>query len=250
MNTALQAIGVFLLGGLAGALVNYLADILPLTRRFIHAPLCVYCHEPVPWRQYLLYRRCPQCGKRRSLRTWIVQAAFPLALLLFWLQPNARLNFWIGAGLIVYLGLVTVTDIEYRVILTPVSAVGALIGFAIGWALHGPWATLLGGVAGFGLMLLLYYGGELFARWVSKLRGQEIEEVALGFGDVNLGGILGLILGWPGITAGLLLGILIGGLAGVVYLVAARICGRYRAFSAIPYAPFLILGAALLLFRP
>jgi len=34
----------------------------------------------------------------------------------------------------------------------------------------------------------------------------ETDEVALGFGDVNLAGIMGLLLGWPGITAGLVIG--------------------------------------------
>ena len=37
------------------------------------------------------------------------------------------------------------------------------------------------------------------------------EDVALGFGDVHLSGILGLLLGWPGITGGLFVAIILGG---------------------------------------
>ena len=66
--------------------------------------------------------------------------------------------------------------------------------------------------------------------------------------DVILGGILGLILGWPGIVAGLVLGILIAGLVSFLYLVGMALIRRYQAFTAIPYGPFLVASALLLLF--
>lgn len=141
-------------------------------------------------------------------------------------------------------------DLEYRLILNPISLAGAIIGVCTGLYLHGWISTILGGVAGFGIMWVLFFLGELYLRFLSKKRGEVIEEVALGFGDVNLGGVLGLILGWPGITAGLLFAILIGGLVSGGYLLYTMINKRYRPNTAIPYAPFLILGAMLLLYRP
>ena len=72
--------------------------------------------------------------------------------------------------------------------------------------------------------------------------------MALGFGDVNLAGVLGLLLGWPGIVLGLLLAILIGGVVSLVYLVVMAVLRRYHTFMAIPYGPFLIISAILLLY--
>ncbi len=250
MNAALPLLGVVIFGWLAGMLVNYLADVLPLTRTFTGPALCVHCQQVIPWPGYLAYRPCPECAQPRGWRTWAVQVGYPLIFAWQWLQPNGRLTFLWAAGLLVFFGLVAVIDLEYRAILDPVSVVGAVIGLATGWLLHGPLMTIAGGAAGFLIMLLLYYGGDLFARWLAKRRNQETDEVALGFGDVKLAGILGLILGWPGIIAGLILGIFFGGVAGLVYIVYTKIAGRYEAFSAIPYAPFLILGALVLLLRP
>src|SRR5512144_1614065 len=96
-------------------------------------------------------------------------------------------------------------------------------------------------------MLALYYFGYLFAKGLGKLRGQEIDEEALGFGDVNLCGIIGLLLGWPGITAGLTFTILLGGAGSLIYLIYSLVTRRYHAFQAIPYGPFLALAAMLAL---
>ena len=85
---------------------------------------------------------------------------------------------------------------------------------------------------------------------MARMRGQSEVGVALGFGDVTLAGVLGLILGWPGIMAGLLLAILLGGLVSGIYLIVLVILKRYQLFSAIPYAPFLVLSTIILLYRP
>ncbi|GAP18060.1 prepilin peptidase [Levilinea saccharolytica] len=243
-------IGVLLFGYGLGCTVNYLADVLPIHRRFT-APVCTSCHEPLPPMQFFWPGgACPSCQMRASVRTWIVLVAFPLAVLALWLWTPPRLGFWVGSLLLAYFALVAITDLEYRIILHPVSLAGALGGLALGWYLHGLTTTLIGGAAGFGVMLVLYYFGELFARFISKRRGQEVEEVALGFGDVNLSGVLGLILGWPGITLGLLFGILLGGVTSAGIILVAVLRRKYQMFTAIPYAPFLILAAIFLLYRP
>ena len=83
-----------------------------------------------------------------------------------------------------------------------------------------------------------------------KRRGEPVDEEALGLGDVYVAAILGLILGWPGITAGLLGGILIGGLVSGLILVWMVLRRNYHPFLALPYAPFLIVAALILLARP
>lgn len=240
--------GAVLLGLAAGWLVNYLSDVLPPNRR-LTAPMCTHCRQRLPLITYLLYRSCPACHKKRGLRACLVQVAFPLIYVWLVLRPPERLNFWVAAGLLVYLGVVAVIDLEYRVILHPVSLVGAGLGLALGWSLRGLVITALGGLAGFLIMLALYYLGIGFTRLLGKIRRQEIEEEALGFGDVNLCGVLGLILGWPGITAALILAILLSGIFSGGYILAAKLSHRYQMFTAIPYAPFLILGTVILLYH-
>jgi prepilin signal peptidase PulO-like enzyme (type II secretory pathway) len=109
--------------------------------------------------------------------------------------------------------------------------------------------TLLGGAFGFGSMLLLYFLGEAFTRYMSKRRGEAIDEVALGYGDVNLCGITGLLLGWPVILAGILFTIFAGGIGSLLVIAYMLIRKRYNAFTPIPYAPFLIFSILFYLYR-
>ncbi len=177
-----------------------------------------------------------------------MEIGFIGATIWLWLSPPQNLNFILGFLLLTYFGVVIVIDLEHRLIMHPISLVGAILGLSVGTWLHGLSATLLGGLAGFGIMLGLYALGSLFARGVTRLRGESLDEEALGFGDVNLTGVLGLILGWPGIIMGLVLAILMGGLVSGVYMLGMLVTKRFRAFTAIPYGPFLVAGAVLLLF--
>jgi leader peptidase (prepilin peptidase)/N-methyltransferase len=177
-----------------------------------------------------------------------VELLFVSASLWLWLRPPSNFNLVIGLLLLVYFGVVTVIDLEYRLILHPVSLIGAVLGLFIGIYLHGVISTIIGGVVGFSVMFLLYYLGIIFMRWLSRLRGEITEDEAIGFGDVNLSGVIGLMLGWPGIVAGLILTILIAGVVSLLYLLIQLVTGRYQAFMAIPYGPFLVASAVVLLY--
>ncbi len=244
----LSTIGILFIGWLGAALVNYLADVLPLARRFI-APCCLHCSEvQQPINYFLWPRRCNACGRRRSFRTWVVELALIAISLWLWESGVGNMGYFWGWILWLYFAVVTVIDLEHRLILHPVSWTGAVLGLGLGIWQHGLLDTLLGGAAGFGTMYALYLLGDSFARWIARRRGEALDEVALGFGDVNLLGVIGLILGWPGIVAGLVLGILIAGLVSFLYLVGMALMRRYEAFTAIPYGPFLVASALLLLF--
>jgi leader peptidase (prepilin peptidase)/N-methyltransferase len=242
-------IGLIILGVSGGWLVNYLADTLPFTRT-ISRPVCWNCHANLSWRDYVLYHKCPSCGKSRPVRAYIVQVLIPVLTIYLWFVPPRQIEFPLAVLLLVYLMLIATIDIEHRLILHMTSIAGALIGLGIGIHLHGLVSTLVGGAVGFGVMLAFYFLGEVFVRYMSKRRNETIEEVALGFGDVNLAGITGLLLAWPGIILGLLFTILAGGLISLLIVVVMLIRRQYKAFSAIPYGPFLILSILFLLFRP
>ncbi len=243
-----------LVGWLCGWAVNYLSDVLPATRKLGH-PACQKCQTSFKWTNYLLMRRCAQCGATRSMRTWAVQFLFPLASILIWIFPRPILPYALGMILLVFFSVVAVIDLEYRVVLHPVSLFGAALGLGVGIYLRsgnsiasGILSTLIGGAAGFGIMLALYYLGVFYVRRTAKKKGLPPDEVALGFGDVNLAGILGLMLGWPAISVCLFLAILGGGIISLLVILGLLVTKKYHAFTAIPYAPFLLLAAIYLLF--
>lgn len=244
-----------LVGAVAGGLVNYLADVLPQTRR-LSVPTCVHCGTPYPLGAYVLLRACPNCGQRRGPRPWIVLTCLAILSVYTWLQPH-RMGYPLGMLLLTYFAVVVVVDMEHRLILQPTSIVGGLLGLGLGAWLRGAIPTLLGGVAGLAVMSALYYLGVLFSRFrtrrlLSTGRAPDDEE-ALGMGDVILAGILGMLLGWPLIWPGLLLGILFGGLIGIGLIVVSMMRGRYGKQALMvfmPYGPAFILSAFFILFLP
>lgn len=248
----LLALVIIVVGWLAGALVNYLADVLPHRRRLTR-PFCPACERDQGWWNYLVWpRRCPHCGAQRPWRAWGVEILTIGAVFFFWYQPPERLNFGAWLVLWVYFAVVVVIDFEHHLILHPVSLTGSVIGAAVGIWLHGWRSTLIGGLAGFVIMFGLYWFGRLVVRGLARMRGQTLdlaagEDEGMGFGDVMLSGVLGLILGWPGIVAGLMVAFVFGGIVSLIYIAVMLLGRRYRAFQAIPYGPFLIAGALLLL---
>jgi leader peptidase (prepilin peptidase)/N-methyltransferase len=244
-----------IIGWFSGWLVNYLADVLPVTRK-LSRPTCRVCQQNINWSDYLFFRKCSSCGKQRILRTFIIQVLMVFATVWIWIFQGQALPFPLGIILLIYLAVVLIIDLEYRVILHPVSITGAVLSLGIGIFLRsgqsllvGITSTLLGGAIGFGIMLVFYFLGELFVKRMSKKGGLSSDEVALGFGDVSLSGILGLLLGGQFIFVSLFFAILVGGLVSLVIITAMLIAKKYKAFTAIPYAPFLILSAVYFLFR-
>lgn len=244
-----------ILGWVAGALVNYLADVLPRTRRFSR-PVCRKCGQPYPLGSYLLMQT-HACGARRSARAWVVQAFFITAAIYTWVSPPPGLGFSLGLLLLTYLGVVFVIDLEERLILHPVSLAGILLCGGLGWFVRGPLDTFLGGLAGFGIMFTFYLLGMVFTRLrARRMQAAGLEpddEEALGFGDVALATVLGLLLGWPLIGFGLLLGILGGGLVSLVIVIIMLVVRRYRKNALmifIPYGPYFILSTILLVYLP
>lgn len=250
------------LGWIAGFFVNYASDVLPHTRTFSQ-PICRNCQKALSWTDYLTMRACPNCGIRRSLRTWIVQFAAVASFLYFWLVPPIGLGLTLGLIVLTYFGLIIVIDLEHRLILHPTSLAGAILGLVVGVFIYSKkdsvsaaaLTSILGGIAGFGIMFILYQFGAFVARIRAKRmetagQGSDDEE-ALGGGDVFLAGVLGLMLGWPNIILGLTYGVLVGGVVSLLAIIQLLIKRRYAQNSLmtfIPYGPSLILGAFYVLY--
>ncbi len=235
-----------IMGWIGSLLVNYLADVLPTSRK-ISSPYCKCCDHELSWKYYVLLSACEHCGEKPSKRHLIMFVLGPVLAGLLYFFPLGNLGNFGGLLWLIYFELIVVIDLEHRLILHPVSLVGAVLGLVFGIFTHGVWNTLIGGAAGFGIMLTFYFLGELFVRILSKSRGENIDEVALGFGDVNLSGVIGLLLGWPGVVGGIFLAILLGGIVSGVFLLIQMARKKYQAFYALPYGPFLVLSVLALL---
>jgi prepilin signal peptidase PulO-like enzyme (type II secretory pathway) len=235
-------------GWLFGVVVNYLADVLPLRRR-LTKPFCIVCDTDQNWINYLVWpRQCPNCQQRRSIRVWIVELFFIICSVFISISPPHKIGYWLGMVVLAYFGVVVLIDLQYRLIMHPVSLFGVALGLVVGFLRVGWMRTLIGGVAGFVLMWLIYQLGVLLMKLINRRRGQPVNDVAFGFGDVNLSGVLGLMLGWPLILVGLVVAVLIGGLVSLIYILVMLVTRRYQAFAALPYGPFLVLGAVVLIY--
>jgi len=119
-------------------------------------------------------------------------------------------------------------DIEHRIIPNRLTALGAVLALAIGVALDpaGEPERLIAGAAAGGFLLvaaLAYPGG-------------------MGMGDVKLAGVMGLFLG-RSVAAAILIALLAGVLLGAAII--ARKGAHEGRKTAVPFGPFLALGAVV-----
>lgn len=241
-------------GGVIGVLINYLADVLPQTRRFSQ-PVCPHCSKPFSLKGYLISFTCPNCSEKPRPRNFMVLIASIAASILVGIFPLMGLNFWLTIPVMIFLGMILVIDIEHHVVLIETSIVGLIFFFFYGWLIYkwsmtGLLLTSVGGVAGFLIMLLIYFFGIFFSRGLGKIRKEEIKEAGLGFGDVYACAFLGFFTGWPFVIGMLIIAILISGIYSFIYMIVKAIKKDYQVASTIPYTPFLILGALATFYIP
>ena len=142
------------------------------------------------------------------------------------LAPAPRLEIALSVALILIVVPAALIDIEYRIIPNRITALGAVLALVIGLALDpaGEPERLIAGAAAGGFLLvaaLAYPGG-------------------MGMGDVKLAAVMGLFLGRavaPAILIALIAGVLVGA------VVIARKGARAGRKTAVPFGPFLALGA-------
>jgi leader peptidase (prepilin peptidase)/N-methyltransferase len=258
----------FAAGSCVGSFLNVCIHRLPADQSVVRPrSRCPRCDTPIAWYDNVpllswawLRARCRACGEPISARYPLVEASTGglalLALATFGPTPLAALAFAFTAALL----LVTFIDLDHRFIPDEVSLPGIVAGlgasFLPGWI--GPAAALGGVVLGGGILWALAWGYE-------RVTGIE----GMGLGDVKLLAMIGAFLGWQAIPAVLVIASIAGSLAGVVVMMTqgggragrrvARRLGllavlpfvqRAARRTAIPFGPFLALGAVLALYCP
>ncbi len=219
-----------LVGWLVGVAINHAADILPQRQTLQQWPSCPACGQPRPirtWSALLALvtgqQACSHCGqpRQRLARSLVVELATPLIFVFLMWHQGLSLQLALFSIYTTILILLTVTDLEHRLIFNAVILPSILFG--LGAAFFTPnlsWlSALLGGITAF----ILSYLAALFARG------------GLGGGDVTLSTFLGVIIGFPYILLSLTFGVFLGGFVAFLLLITRRV--GLKTF--IPYGPFL-----------
>jgi leader peptidase (prepilin peptidase) / N-methyltransferase len=170
---------------------------------------------------------------RTALTVVLVALALAGALLAAGVRPGAVALAWAGvAGVVLAQVDLAVHRLPDRVTVPAYAAVAtALLVDAVAL---GTWTALLrAGLAGAAAFGLATCAAALSPR-------------GLGFGDVKLLGLLGLVLGWVGWGA-LLAGVFLGLVAGAAASVTLVATGRAGWRTALPFGPPLLVGAVLAL---
>ncbi len=192
---------------------------------------CPYCgqflswYELVPLLSFLFQSgRCRSCGKKLS---WQYPIAEILGGLIAIFLP---LGWWIPAYILLLTSL-----IDFRLKIIPDSLIIILAGWGV---IEG---VLTGGIGRLVDNLSASILSALF--FVLIIIGTQImtKNSGMGWGDVKLGAALGLWLGLPGIFYALVSAFILGAIFGVILLITKQ-KGRK---DAIPFGPFLAIGAIL-----
>jgi prepilin signal peptidase PulO-like enzyme (type II secretory pathway) len=143
--------------------------------------------------------------------------------------------------------LIIVIDIEHKLILFVVMIPAIIVALMDAWLVPEPYPSivdsLIGCGVGFGFFFLIYLFGFVF-RWVmGKVRGQKINTVAFGYGDVMMISFSGAMLGLLPTLLAIFITLMLGFVGALLFMVGRRIVsGRYDAFTAIPYGPYIVIA--------
>jgi leader peptidase (prepilin peptidase)/N-methyltransferase len=225
-------------GLLVGSFLNVVAWRLPRGESLVapgsHCPGCAHpvrAYDNVPVLSWLALRgRCRDCRTPISMRYPLVEALTAALAAGVVLTHDGTRELLLGIALVALLVPIALIDLDHRIIPNRLTALGAVAALAIGAATDPgdlP-QQLIAGVAA---------GGFLLLAALARPGG-------MGMGDVKLAGMLGLFLGRE-VAVALLVALVAGTFVGVA--VMARRGVREGRRTAIPFGPFLALGAVVAL---
>ena len=255
----------FSLGACIASFLNVCIWRLPREESVVRpASHCPNCNAPIRWYQNIpivswccLRGRCANCHKPISPRYVIVELLGGVLFLLIYLQwaMPAILRCWPALGLVpigdpwlmavealVVAGLIlgSFIDLDHFYLPDRVTIGGMVLGVPLSFLVpemqgqEDRLAALFWSLGGMAAGFFFLWGvGAVF----SKLFRKE----ALGFGDVKLIGAVGAFFGPWAVLFTIILSSVVGSVAGLALVARGR--AKLGGFTAVPYGPFLALGA-------
>ncbi|MBI3752546.1 MAG: prepilin peptidase [Deltaproteobacteria bacterium] len=242
MPNTLIYIFTFIFGSMVGSFLNVCIHRIPEGKSIVFPPSsCPHCNNPIafydniPIISYImLLGRCRQCKSLISPRYPFVEflTGFFSVILLktFGFSIELPVYFIFAASLLV----ITFIDLKYQIIPDVISLPGIIVGFLVSYFLpHGMLNSIIGILAGGGSLFLVAFGYQL-------ITGRE----GMGGGDIKLLAMIGAFLGWKAVIITIFTGSFIGAVVGSALMLAKGKDTKY----AIPFGPFLVIGALIALF--
>lgn len=227
MDVFLAVLFGLVLGSFTSVLVERLGrkgGIVAGRSECVHCGHALHWYDLVPLVSFLLLKgRCRYCARRISWQYPVIELVMAGSVGVY-----VYVNGFVGvlslleAGIIAGLVMLFFFDMRHHILpdeLVVPTAVLAVARIAV-YGVPGPVG------AGIGALLFMLLFGLLHAasrgRW-------------MGFGDVGLGAVLGLILGWPASLFVLIFAVWSGAFVGILLMLA----GRAHMKSALPFGSFL-----------
>ena len=230
---------VFMFGMCIGSFLNVCIFRLPSSTSIINpsrsfCPQCnsaIQFYDNIPVVSYLwLKGRCRNCEAPISLRYPLVElmtGILAIAILfMFGLTLEGVIYFVFISSLLV----ITFIDIDHKIIPDIISLPGIPIGLAASFVLPAMTfkSSLLGLLVGGGSLLIVAWTYNLITR-----------KEGMGGGDIKLLGMIGTFIGWKGVIFTIFVASLAGTFVGMIVMLLKRKNLRF----AIPFGPFLSIGA-------
>lgn len=234
------------LGLLIGSFLNVCIYRIPNNESIVVNPShCMKCGhrltalDLIPVLSFVFLRgKCRHCGDKISPRYAIVELLTSLTFVLLFHKYNLSVDFFASAYLMSILIVVFFIDLDYMIIPDGLVIAG-LIGGGVLFIynifkpveIYGDrswWNPLLGGIIGFGLLLLIGIVGNAVYK----------TEDAMGGGDIKIFAPIGIFLGWKMTSIALLASFLFGGIIGFVLILLK---GREKR-QTYAFGPFIVMG--------
>ncbi len=233
---------IFTLGLIVGSFLNVLIYRLPRNLQFIKGrSFCPNCkkrinlYDNIPLLSFILLRgKCRNCGKKISLRYPLVELITGGIFLLSYLSHLSFLSYLLISGLIVIFFI----DFDFQII--PDEIIFPLI---VLYLLRFVLNLFISHLTTNYLLLTTYsplfsaFGSFLFFYLIYILTKKK----GMGFGDVKLAFLMGLVLDFPKIIVAFYISFLTGAFAGIILILV----GKARLKQKIAFGPFLTFSTII-----
>ena len=241
---AIWSVTALVFGLVVGSFLNVCIYRLPRSESIVYpGSRCPTCETPLKWYHNIpvlsfiaLRGRCAFCGAPISLAYPLVELCMGVLSLALFVKYGPSLTFAAFFLFVAALLAVAFIDLRTRIIPDVISLPGIAVGLLFSLIRDDitVWASIIGLLAGGGSLFLVSWGYYL----LTKREG-------MGMGDVKLMAMIGAFLGWQAVIFVILSSSLIGAVTGTFLMFRKGEDSKF----AIPFGPFLSLGALLYLFQ-